>query len=108
MVSASRRDVLRYGLSAVLAPGIVAAASGVPPAGAAPTRLIDFAERLVSPEQIKAAGFDGALVYVECPARDPLPPLPDGWQWLRSKAAGEVGYHLAQSGSPVRPAGEQQ
>ncbi len=64
MVSASRRDVLRYGLSAVLAPGIVAAASGVPRAGAAPTRLIDFAERLVSPEQIKAAGFDGALVYV--------------------------------------------
>lgn len=55
MVSASRRDVLRYGLSAVLAPGIVAAASGVPSAGAAPTRLIDFAERLVSPEQIKAA-----------------------------------------------------
>ncbi len=51
---------------------------------------------------------DGALVYVECPARDPLPPLPEGWQWLRSKAAGEVGYHLAQSGSPVRPAGEQQ
>jgi len=51
---------------------------------------------------------DGALVYVESPARDPLPPLPDGWQWLRSKAAGEVGYHLAQSGSPVRPAGEQQ
>jgi 16S rRNA (guanine966-N2)-methyltransferase len=46
-----------------------------------------------------------ALIYVECPARDPLPALPQGWQWLRSKAAGEVGYHLAQSGSS--PAGEQ-
>ena len=44
---------------------------------------------------------DTALVYVECPARDPLPVLPAGWQWLRSKAAGEVGYHLAQRGSPA-------
>ena len=48
---------------------------------------------------------EGALIYVECPARGPLPALPDGWQWLRSKAAGEVGYHLAQSGSSS--AGEQ-
>ena len=27
-------------------------------------RLIDFAERLVPPDQIKSAGYDGALVYV--------------------------------------------
>jgi hypothetical protein len=27
-------------------------------------KLIDFAERLVPPDQIKAAGYDGALVYV--------------------------------------------
>ncbi|HEX7322561.1 MAG TPA: DUF1906 domain-containing protein [Mycobacterium sp.] len=33
-------------------------------ASAAGMRLIDFADRLVSPEQIKSAGFDGALVYV--------------------------------------------
>jgi 16S rRNA (guanine966-N2)-methyltransferase len=44
---------------------------------------------------------EGALIYVECPARDPLPALPAGWAWLRSKAAGEVGYHLAQRGSPA-------
>jgi hypothetical protein len=40
-------------------------ALGTPTASAAPgLRLIDFTERLVSPEQIKAAGFAGALVYV--------------------------------------------
>ena len=33
-------------------------------ASAANMRLIDFAERLVAPVQIKSAGFSGALVYV--------------------------------------------
>jgi 16S rRNA (guanine966-N2)-methyltransferase len=36
----------------------------------------------------------GALVYVECAARGPPPPLPAGWLALRAKRAGEVGYHL--------------
>jgi 16S rRNA (guanine966-N2)-methyltransferase len=36
----------------------------------------------------------GALVYVECPARPGLPALPPGWQGLKAKQAGEVGYHL--------------
>jgi hypothetical protein len=58
--AATRRDVFKYGL-AVLAG---AAAHGVPKASADGLRLIDFAVRLVQPEQIKAAGFDGALVYV--------------------------------------------
>ncbi|MEZ5458620.1 MAG: 16S rRNA (guanine(966)-N(2))-methyltransferase RsmD [Steroidobacteraceae bacterium] len=40
-----------------------------------------------------------AQVYVECPARAPLPELPPGWAWRRSRAAGEVGYHLAQRGA---------
>ncbi len=35
-----------------------------------------------------------ALVYVECSARDSLPPLPDNWQLLKAKRAGEVGYYL--------------
>ncbi len=35
-----------------------------------------------------------ALIYVECPARDGLPPLPRAWQPLKAKRAGEVGYHL--------------
>ena len=38
----------------------------------------------------------GARVYVEAPAREPPPALPPGWQWLRSRTAGEVGYYLAQ------------
>ncbi len=33
-------------------------------ASAANMRLIDFTHRLVPPDQIKSAGFDGALVYV--------------------------------------------
>lgn len=36
----------------------------------------------------------GALIYVECAARAPLPPLPAPWHVLREKRAGEVGYHL--------------
>jgi 16S rRNA (guanine966-N2)-methyltransferase len=36
----------------------------------------------------------GALIYVECAARAGLPPLPAGWQPLKAKRAGEVGYHL--------------
>ena len=37
---------------------------------------------------------DGALIYVECGARAGPPPLPGGWQELKAKRAGEVGYHL--------------
>jgi 16S rRNA (guanine966-N2)-methyltransferase len=35
-----------------------------------------------------------ALVYVECAGRVKLPELPEHWQLLRTKRAGEVGYHL--------------
>ena len=64
--SVSRRDVLKYGLSApvLFSLGTVAATLGAQNASAAPMRLIDFTERLVPPDQIKAAGFDGVLVYV--------------------------------------------
>lgn len=36
----------------------------------------------------------GALIYVECPARTGLPPLPPTWAATKAKQAGEVGYHL--------------
>ena len=38
----------------------------------------------------------GAHIYIERPAREALDDLPKGWTVLRSKRAGEVGYHLAQ------------
>ena len=37
---------------------------------------------------------DGALIYVECAVRAGPPPLPERWQMLKAKRAGEVGYHL--------------
>ena len=42
----------------------------------------------------------GARIYVECPARDGMPPLPGSWRPLRAKRAGEVGYHLLTYAAP--------
>lgn len=36
----------------------------------------------------------GALIYVECAARNGLPTLPSSWVATKAKQAGEVGYHL--------------
>ncbi|MBK5969627.1 16S rRNA (guanine(966)-N(2))-methyltransferase RsmD [Thiorhodovibrio winogradskyi] len=36
-----------------------------------------------------------ARVYVETDAREPLPDLPSGWEWLREKTAGQVRFGLA-------------
>ena len=41
-----------------------------------------------------------ALIYVECAAREGLPPLPPSWQPLKAKQAGEVGYHLFTREAP--------
>ena len=38
----------------------------------------------------------GGYVYLEAPAAAGPPELPVGWTLLRSKRAGEVGYHLAR------------
>lgn len=40
----------------------------------------------------------GGRVYIEAEAGLGEPPLPAGWTLLRSKRAGEVGYHLAEPG----------
>ncbi len=40
-----------------------------------------------------------ALIYVECAARADLPLLPPRWSLLKSKQAGEVGYHLLERGA---------
>ena len=48
--------------------------------------------------QLENAGWlaANAHIYMECSADAGLPPLPGGWQLLRSKQAGQVGYHLAR------------
>jgi 16S rRNA (guanine966-N2)-methyltransferase len=39
---------------------------------------------------------DGTLVYLENERAAGAPALPDQWELLKSKSAGEVGYHLAR------------
>jgi len=48
--------------------------------------------------RIEAGGWlkEGGLAYLESPAAVGEPELPPGWTLLRSKRAGEVGYHLAR------------
>jgi 16S rRNA (guanine966-N2)-methyltransferase len=47
-------------------------------------------------DRLESGGWlaPGALIYVECPARSGLPPLPQTWTTTKAKQAGEVGYHL--------------
>ena len=48
--------------------------------------------------RVEAGGWlaSGGHVYLEAPASAGPPELPDRWSLLKSKRAGEVGYHLAQ------------
>jgi 16S rRNA (guanine966-N2)-methyltransferase len=46
----------------------------------------------------------GGLVYLEGERALGEPALPAGWELLKSKFAGEVGYHLARTGQPATPA----
>jgi hypothetical protein len=58
--------VLQYACSApiLLTLGSLAATLDEQKASAATTRLVDFAEHIVAPDQIKSAGYDGVVVYV--------------------------------------------
>lgn len=49
-------------------------------------------------ELVEAHGWikPGGLIYVEAPSRITALPLPASWEIIRSKEAGQVGYHLAQ------------
>jgi 16S rRNA (guanine966-N2)-methyltransferase len=49
-------------------------------------------------QRIEAGGWlkEGGLVYIESPSAAGEPVLPRGWTLLKSKRAGEVGYHLAR------------
>jgi 16S rRNA (guanine966-N2)-methyltransferase len=46
-----------------------------------------------------------ALIYIECAARGGLPALPRGWQLVKAKQAGEVGYHLVMRSQDERQEG---
>jgi Rv2525c-like, glycoside hydrolase-like domain len=62
----SRREALKYVAfgPAVATVGALAAGFDGPIASADAIKLIDFAEHLVAPDQIAAAGYAGAVVYV--------------------------------------------
>lgn len=62
--SVSRRDVLKYAAPVLLGLGAAAVPVGEPKASAADIRLIDFAERRIAPDEIKAAGYGGVVNYV--------------------------------------------
>lgn len=59
-----------------------------------------FADRALrrACEALEAGGWlkPGALVYLEDRAEEGEPALPAGWELLKSKRAGDVGYHLAR------------
>lgn len=57
--------------------------------------LLPAAARLMEEGGWLAAG---ALIYVEAPAKQALPRLPEAWKSLKAKQAGEVGYHLYERG----------
>ncbi len=61
-----------------------------------------YAANLLAPActALAAGGWlaPGARVYLETAAADGEPTLPDGWSLVRSKKAGQVGYHLASIG----------
>jgi 16S rRNA (guanine966-N2)-methyltransferase len=41
-----------------------------------------------------------AIIYLEAPQGE-VPPLPESWRLVRSKTAGQVGYHLARRNQQV-------
>jgi hypothetical protein len=63
-VTISRRDVIKVGSAALLSLGPLAATFDGRIASADSIRLIDFAERRIPPDQIKAAGYAGVVNYV--------------------------------------------
>src|SRR6478609_6072866 len=63
-MATSRREVLKYAVAAPALASLAALTIDAPRASAGNGKLIDFAERLVPADQVAAAGYTGALVYV--------------------------------------------
>jgi len=64
--SVSRREILKYAFFApvLLSLGTLGATLEGQKASASNLRLTDFAERMIPPDEIKSAGYDGVVVYV--------------------------------------------
>lgn len=97
-----RGTAARFGLDAVarVEGGDALAFLRAQPAGAWDVIFLDppYAAGLLAPA-LRLIGerrllADGGWCYVELPAGEPLPALPEGWQPHRAGKAGEVGYHL--------------
>lgn len=87
-----RRRVVRADAGAFLAqPGTPFDMIFLDPPFAAPV-LPELCRRIEAGGWLKGGGF----AYLEAPAASGAPELPAGWTLLRSKRAGEVGYHLAR------------
>jgi 16S rRNA (guanine966-N2)-methyltransferase len=67
-----------------------------------------FADKVLAEtcRRLEAGGWlsADARIYLEAPAAAGVPELPPAWSLLRSKRAGEVGYHLAGRGQAHRQA----
>ena len=59
--------------------------------------LLGAAARLLEDREWLAPG---ALIYIESAARAALPELPANWRLDKAKCAGEVGFHLFETGMP--------
>lgn len=62
-----------------------------------------FASELLAPTLARLVGrgwitSDG-MIYVESAKDEPLPARPEGWEWFRSKVAGQVRYGLLRLAS---------
>jgi 16S rRNA (guanine966-N2)-methyltransferase len=55
--------------------------------------------------RLEAGGWlaSRAYIYLETESSRNLPPLPPHWKVIRSKKAGQVGYHLASREAPHKP-----
>jgi len=63
-----------------------------------PPYHLDFMQKVVPLLEANGWLADNAMLYLEIEKRQSLPELPENWQKLKEKTAGEVNYFLFQRG----------